>query len=63
MTLCRPIRPSRTNNKKDFLFIIRDRNAKVGSQEIPGVTGNLGLGKQNKVGQKLTEFCQETHWS
>ena len=45
--------------QKDVLFIIEDWNAKVGSQEIPGVTGKFGLGVQNKVGQKLTEFCQE----
>ena len=45
--------------KKDILFIIGDWNAKVGSQEIPGVTGKFGLGVQNKAGQKLTEFCQE----
>ena len=44
---------------KDVLFIIGDRNAKVGSQEIPGVTGKFGLGVQNEAGQKLTEFCQE----
>ena len=43
--------------KKDVLFIIGDWNAKVGSQEIPGVTGKFGLGVQNKAGQKLTEFC------
>ena len=45
--------------KKDVLFIIRDWNAKVGSQEIPRVTGNFGLGVQNEAGQKLIEFCQE----
>ena len=44
---------------KDVLFIIRDWNAKVESQEIPGVTGKFGLGVQNKAGQRLTEFCQE----
>ena len=44
---------------KDVLFIIGDWNAKVGSQEIPGVTGMFGLGIQNEAGQKLTEFCQE----
>ena len=44
---------------KDVLFIIGDWNAKVGSQEIPGVTGNFGLGVQNEAGQRLTEFCQE----
>ena len=45
--------------KNDVLFIIGDWNAKVGSQEIPGVTGKFGLGVQNKAGQRLTEFCQE----
>ena len=45
--------------KKDVLFIIGDWNAKVGSQELPGVTGKSGLGVQNKAGQRLTEFCQE----
>ena len=45
--------------KKDVLFIIGDRNAKVGSQETPGVTGKFGLGIQNEAGQSLTEFCQD----
>ena len=45
--------------KKDVLFIIGDWNAKVGSQEIPGVTGKFGLGVQNEAGQRLKEFCQE----
>ena len=45
--------------KKDVLFIIGDWNAKVGSQEIPRVTGKFGPGVQNEAGQKLTEFCQE----
>ena len=45
--------------KKDVLFIIEDWNAKLGSQEIPGVTGKFGLGVQNEAGQGLTEFCQE----
>ena len=45
--------------KKDVLFIIGDWNAKVGSQEIPGVTGKFGLGVQNEAGRRLTEFCQE----
>ena len=40
-------------------FIIVDWNAKVGSQETPGVTGKFGLGMQNEAGQRLTEFCQE----
>ena len=44
---------------KDVLFIIEDLNAKVGSQEIPGVTGKFGLGVQNEAGHRLTEFCQE----
>ena len=43
--------------KKDVLFIIGDWNAKVGSQEIPRVTGKFGLGVQNEAGQRLTEFC------
>ena len=45
--------------KKDVLYIIGDWNPKVGSQEIPGVTGKFGLGVQNEAGQRLTEFCQE----
>ena len=45
--------------KKDVLLIIGDWNAKVGSQETPGVTGEFGLGMQNEAGQRLIEFCQE----
>ena len=45
--------------KKDVLFIIGDWNAKVGSQETPGVTGKFGLGIQNEAGKRLTEFYQE----
>ena len=45
--------------KKDVLFIKGEWNAKVESQEIPGVTGKFGLGIQNEAGQRLTEFCQE----
>ena len=45
--------------KKDVLFIIGDWNAKVGSQETPGVTGKFGLGIRNEAGQRLIEFCQE----
>ena len=45
--------------KKDVLFIIGDGNAKVGSQETPGVTGKFGLGVQNEAEQRLIEFCQE----
>ena len=43
--------------KKDILFIIGDWNAKIGSQETPGVTGKFGLGIRNEAGQR--EFCQE----
>ena len=49
--------------KKDVLFIIGDWNAKVGSQETPGVTGKLGLGMWNEAGQRLIEFAKRTHWS
>ena len=45
--------------QKDILFIIEDWNAKVGSQEIPGVTDKFGLGVQNEAVQRLIEFCQE----
>ena len=45
--------------KKDVLFIIGDWNAKVGSQETPGVTGKFVLGIRNEAGQRLIEFCQE----
>jgi len=45
--------------KKDVLFITGDWNAKLGSQDIPGVTGKFGLGIQNEAGQRLREFCQE----
>ena len=45
--------------KKDVLFIIGDRNSKVGSQEIPRETGEFGLGIWNETGQRLIEFCQE----
>ena len=45
--------------KKNVLFITGDWNAKVGSQEIPGVTGKFGLGVQKEAGQRLMEFCQE----
>ena len=49
--------------KKDVLFIIGDWNAKVGSQETPGVTGKFGLGILNEAGQRLIEFCKRMHWS
>ena len=45
--------------KKDVIFIIGDWNAKVGSQEIPGVTCKFGLGVQNEAGQRLINFGQE----
>ena len=47
------------NTHKDVLFIRGDWNAKVRSQETPGVTDKYGLGVQNEAGQRLTEFCQE----
>ena len=46
-------------HKRDALFIIEDWNAKVGSQETPGVTGKFGFGIRNEAGQRLIEFCQE----
>ena len=49
--------------KKDVLFIIEDWNAKVGSQETPGVICKFGLGVQNKAGQRLKSFAKRTHWS
>ena len=45
--------------EKDVLFIIGDWNAKIGSQEIPGVTGKFGLRVENEAGQRLIDFCQE----
>ena len=56
--LWRPTTPSRTNNKIHH-FIIGSWNAKVGSQETPGLTGKFALGVQNEAGQRLTEFCRE----
>ena len=49
-------------SKKDVLFITGDWNAKVGSQEIPGVMGKFGLGVQNEPGQRLNSFIERTHW-
>ena len=49
--------------KNDVLFIIGDWNAKVGSQEAPGVTGKFGLGVQNETGQRRIDFAKRTHWS
>ena len=46
-------------SKKDVLFVIGDWNAKVGSQETPGVTGKFDLGGENEAGQRLIVFCQE----
>ena len=57
--LWRPTRPLELTPKKDVLFIMGDWNAKVESQETPGVTGKFGLGVRNEAGQRLTEFCQE----
>ena len=48
--------------KKDVLFIIGDWNAKVGSQETPGITGKFGLGIQNEAGQRLIDFANKMHW-
>ena len=45
--------------KKDVFFIIGDWNAKVESQEAPGIAGKFGLGMQNEAGQRLIESCQE----
>ena len=50
-------------HQKDVIFIIGDWNAKLGSQETPGITGKFGLGIQNEAGQRLIEFCQENDWS
>ena len=56
MVLGRPTRPSGTNTKKRCRFHHGDWNAKVGGQEIPGVTGRFGREVQNEAGQRLTEF-------
>ena len=58
----RPTRPFRIHPLKDVLFIIGDFNAKLGSQEIPGVTRKFGLGVQNEAGQRLVEFCKRMHF-
>ena len=47
--------------KKDVLFITVDWKAKMGSQEIPGVMGKIGLGVQSEAGQRLTEFLPREH--
>ena len=49
-------------HKKDVLFIIGTWNAKVESQETPGVIGKYGLGVQNEAGKRLIEFSKRTHW-
>ena len=49
--------------KRDVLFIIGDWNAKVGSQETPGVTGKFGLGMQNEAEQRQWSFSKKMHWS
>ena len=59
MVLWRPTRPLELTPKEDVLFFIGDWNAKVGSQETPGVTGKFGLGIWNEAGQNLIEFYQE----
>ena len=59
MDLWRPTRPFKITPPKDVLFIIGDWNAKVGSQETPGVTDRFGLGVQNEAGQRQIEFSQE----
>ena len=59
MVLWRSTRPSRTNTQKRCPFHLGDWNAKVGSQETPGVTGTFALGVQNEAEQRLIEFCQE----
>ena len=48
-----------SSHGRGLLFITKDWNAKVGSQETPGVTGKFGLGVQNEAGQRLIDFCQE----
>ena len=50
-------------SKEDVLFIIGDWNAKVGSQETPGVMGKFAFGIRNEAGQRLIEFAKRTHWS
>ena len=49
--------------KKDVFSIIGDWNAKIGSQETPGVTGTFGLGMRNEAGQRLKSFAKKMHWS
>ena len=49
--------------KKDVFLVIGDWNAKVGSQETPGVTGKFGLGMWSEAGQRLISFAKKMHWS
>ena len=55
----RTYKTSRTNTQTDVPFIVGDWNAKVGSQETPGVTGKFGLGIQNEAGQRLIVLPRE----
>ena len=50
-------------SRKDVLFITGVWNAKVGSQETPGITGKFGLGIRNEAGQRLKSFAKKMHWS
>ena len=59
MVLWRPTRPLKLTPKKDVPFRYRKWNAKVESQETPGITDKFGLGIRNEAGQRLIEFCQE----
>ena len=59
MAYIRPTTPSRINTQKRCDFLIGDWNAKVGSQEISGITGEFGLGVQNEAGQRLIALCQQ----
>ena len=59
MVLWRPQDLLELTPNKDVPFIVGDWNAKVGSQETPGVTGKFGLGVQNEARQRVIEFCQE----
>ena len=55
--------PLELTPQKDVQFIIGDWNAKVGSQETPGVTGKFGLGMWSEAGQRLISFAKKMHWS
>ena len=59
MVVRRPTGRFKTNTKKGCPFHLRDWNAKVGSQAIPGVTGKFGHGVKNEAGQRLTGLCQQ----